>query len=846
MATSYGSITIVDITDVGEFSVYPKANAPRTQIYNPDAAQHFIPNWDTSVSGGKAVVITPTAYYASTNVSSSATYVWKRRDGNGAEAELTTGETVGANGALTISQNVLDKSTSGIVSYIVYANYTVDGLTLNAVGEIDFSLTRQGSAAKTAKITGENIFKYDGEGNLIPTGKTITLTGTASNVNITGWSYKKEGSWIAYPGDTIDAPYTDTLVVSPSDDIFVDDSATIKLETADSTVYDLITITKLRDGSKGDEVVSAILSNESQMLPANAQGQITSYSGAISELTIYEGGQDVTNTWTITKELSNVTDSSTVSNKAIIDSLTADVGSVTFRGTKTDYDPISKKFSIVKVRTGADGKTPKIYSLEPNTVVANKSIDGSFTPNSVTFNAYVQEGNSKTAYTGRIQFYLDDQTSPYYAAGEQNVDRSTRILDLTATALASVEKVRAVLYTAGGEITTLDTQTLVITSDGRPGERGANGQQGLGAVNVIMGNEADVISCSPTNHPISQFIIDIPYEGYQGITRKATSVSAPVLPSADFGSNITPDTTEAGHVKYVIPTTATLSTGGQIELTFTVTADAYDAEGNIITTTVSIPKMYTWTRSSAATNGQNAVVLQITAEEGTIFENNSGTLTAIGRLYDGATTATGVTYSWAQYKTNEYVPIGTGTPGVTADGQTITINASAVEGYASFRLIATYKNNSYTQYISFIDKTDPLQVSIHSTVGTQIKNSQGRGCIYARVTRAGIEIDPVPMDVRSGNSYPSDPNEGDRFILLSDNESPSARTARLYKYENGDWKRVLSTCQYEWSFRDSNNIPITSGVPSQSTDKTLNQFIYIDASLINSKITLDCKVTLKD
>ena len=34
--TSYGSITIVDITDVGEFSVYPQANKAQTQIYDPD------------------------------------------------------------------------------------------------------------------------------------------------------------------------------------------------------------------------------------------------------------------------------------------------------------------------------------------------------------------------------------------------------------------------------------------------------------------------------------------------------------------------------------------------------------------------------------------------------------------------------------------------------------------------------------------------------------------------------------------------------------------------------------------------------------------------------------------
>ena len=45
--TSYGSITIVDITDVGEFSVYPQANKAQTQIYNPDEsnATAYSPNW---------------------------------------------------------------------------------------------------------------------------------------------------------------------------------------------------------------------------------------------------------------------------------------------------------------------------------------------------------------------------------------------------------------------------------------------------------------------------------------------------------------------------------------------------------------------------------------------------------------------------------------------------------------------------------------------------------------------------------------------------------------------------------------------------------------------------------
>ena len=39
MATTtvaYGSISIVDVTDVGQLSVYPKSNLPLSVIYNPD------------------------------------------------------------------------------------------------------------------------------------------------------------------------------------------------------------------------------------------------------------------------------------------------------------------------------------------------------------------------------------------------------------------------------------------------------------------------------------------------------------------------------------------------------------------------------------------------------------------------------------------------------------------------------------------------------------------------------------------------------------------------------------------------------------------------------------------
>lgn len=864
MATSYGSITIVDITDIGEFSVYPTANSPRTQIYNPDE-RVYIPDW-SGTNPDTSLKITPVAYYASKNVSTQIPvtgWTWKRRDGAGNLTELGANESVitvdGNTGVLKVNNNVLGNSTSGIISYVVTAHYTVDDVPLEAVGEIDFSLTRQGSTAKTAKITGENIFKYNTSGALTPTGKTITLTGTVAGVSIAGWQYKSGNDWVTYPGSSTSS----ALTIDPSDEVFTNDSVTIKLVTNDASTYDLFTITKLRDGAKGDTVISAVLTNEDQMLPADKNGKVTSYTGAVSTLTIYQGGTDATSQWTITKSYSpaSLSELDTATNNYKVDFTSTstsdttlssyDTASVTFTCKKSGSADIIKTFSLVKIKTGADGTTPIIYSLEPTSLVVNtdpvaNGVHPNPSPSSVTFNAYRQSGNTKTAYTGRIQFYIDDNSTISEAT---TTDVVARTINFNNSPWNAANRVKAVLYEAGANTKQLDSQTVVVVCDGARGDKGDDGSNGFGAVNVILGNEADVIPCTSANHPTSQFIIDIPYEGYQGTTVKTTAVNAPPLSSADFGSTIEADTSTAGHVKYTIPTTATLAAGGQVSLTFTVSAQDYDSNGNVIDTTISVTKLYTWTRSSAAVNGTDAVILQVVAENGTIFENNTGTLTAKGLLYNGATQQTsGVTYKWYKYSSGYTEITSTATTSdvyKNAAGDMITIKAAAVDGYASFKLEATYKSKTYTQYISFIDKTDPVQVSLHSTVGTQIKNSQGQGCVYARVIRGDTEIDVVPQGIKAGTSYPSNPTNGDYYVLLSTNSDKTLRTARLYKYNGSAWSAVGATAQYEWTFRDENNTPITTGIPYQdSSNKTNNQFIYIDADLIDGKITIDCKVTV--
>jgi len=78
---------------------------------------------------------------------------------------------------------------------------------------------------------------------------------------------------------------------------------------------------------------------------------------------------------------------------------------------------------------------------------------------------------------------------------------------------------------------------------------------------------------------------------------------------------------------------------------------------------VQATKIYSWTRSKAANNGANAVILTTVAPDGTIFENGNGILTVKGILYDGPSEASGVTYKYYNYSTSgstpEYVEITT-------------------------------------------------------------------------------------------------------------------------------------------------------------------------------------------
>lgn len=246
-----GSKTIIDLSDGKSLSVYLGANQPRTQINDVNAGA-YSPDWTTTAG---RLVITPVVYANQTAIAlnnAALTINWKRKDGSAAEAALSSGETVSGK-VLTVNKNNLATATSKQLTYIAYVAYADPdtGLTINATADITFALLTTGEDAKSAWISGEQVFKYNAAGSVSPA--QITLTANLQNVTMGKWQYKNSsGAWTDYPTTSDNAGITGaTLIVKPTHAIWVGQSATLRITTSDANIGDTASIYKVQDGQDG-------------------------------------------------------------------------------------------------------------------------------------------------------------------------------------------------------------------------------------------------------------------------------------------------------------------------------------------------------------------------------------------------------------------------------------------------------------------------------------------------------------------------------------------------------------------------------------------------------------------
>lgn len=863
--TTYGSITIVDITDAGSLSVYPTSNLPLSIIYDPNngSGGSYTPNWGTT-----SLELNPVIYYNNTTLVPSEiltdpnnSIVWKRREGIGNITNLTAGETV-TNGKLVVNQSKFDATSAScpsMITYIVTVTYKdpyVD-VALTAEGQITFSLVKLASTAKTCSIVGDTVYKYDSEQHVTPANGNIVLTAIYSGVSLSQWQYKhpSTGNWTKFPNSTNSTTFTINETTHSA--MFTEDGVlNVKLTTSDANVYDLHTIVKLRDGVKGSDTITAVLTNEDQMVAVPTTGSID-YSQATSRIIIYNAGAVDTDNWNI--ELSpasgsasgiTYTASQTVAanDTVSVTSITGDSRSITFTCTDTrgQYAQIIKTFSIVKIAKGADGHDPTIYSLECDGVAinatnahannVNQTNAITYTPSSLWVRAYSQTGNqAKVSYSGRIVI-----TSGNTSIHDVDVDESS--FQITSTEMASAKAngyMTVSLYASGGKNTLLDTQTIVITSDGAKGATGQDGEAGADAINVILGNQADIIPCASNNKTLSSVPIDIPFVAYKGTTQVPCSVAGTVtiLGKTATVSNATAQA--VGHITCTIGANTTITNPtGTVSITFS-------CEGKTIVHT------YRWTRSTAGANGVNAILFEVYTIGGNVFTSReSQDITMYGRLMDGSTEATSSVTDWKWYV---YDPeegtqggykliAGQGTSPAVAGTSELTVNNSSVQSYASYKVTCNYNNSAtpYTAYYVLLDKLDPIQAQIFSSIGNQIVNKQGVGAFYVVVTDTGtgMEVDPLKSD----RFLTADPSGGtkDDFYYLLDSVN---KTVTLRKHNGSGWGNAstsdLPKGSYTWSYRDVNGNPtVPTGIA------TSGKVIYIDSSFVTKKLTADVKVDI--
>ena len=812
---AYGSITIVDIGDLGELSVTPESNQPTMVIYDPDTGT-YNPNWSTT---GNSLVLTPVVYYGGTNllngsstsIPTGMTVTWKQKIGT-TETTLTTG----VDGKLTISTNPFNPTNVNLVTYIVTVQYTETnmGTTLETSGQITFGLIQNASKVKSITVTGETAFLYNTSNVCL--NPTITLTATAKNTTIEGWYYKNSNDTFV---KITSAGTGTTYTINDTDSTyFNNDICVIRVKTADSTVYDDHSLIKLRDGAPGAATDSAILSNEDQMVPCDASGSpITGWEeNCTTKLIIYEGTTETYTGWTINDDQTHGVTGTWNSSTHIFSAtgITSDTGYVTFTCSKTGHNTLTKTFSLIKVKAGADGISPTIYSLESSSLVTNRSTNNVFTPSSITLNAFSQQGTTKSNYNGRVKYFINGSSSGT-AIGSSDTNTWTYTFTESTT-----KQIKFVLYAAGGYTTELDSLTVAVTSDGQQGE------QGVGGLSFVLGNYTDSIQCDSDGKVLADTNITIPFTAFKGITRVACTATYSTLPSG---------------ISLVSNTPGTTSTNGQ--LVFKFAKDSYLGGASVLTNVITITlsaestngqQTYTWFKNIKAIDGQNSIIFQIYSPNGNVISNDANNVLLDSLLVSGSSTiSSGITYQWYQYSNGSY-SMNRGT------SKTITVTPDWIDSYGSFKCTATYGGNTFDAYFSVYDKTDPLQMVVLSTLGDKILNSVGYGILYTNVYRNGEMIDQIKT-TNCGTALPSSGTTGEYFWKLNS----STHTAELYQRGSSSWSAVDSASDphsgtYSWSAYDIDGNEITTLPTIWGKGKAM----YIDATVVDKKATFYVEVTI--
>lgn len=352
---------------------------------------------------------------------------------------------------------------------------------------------------------------------------------------------------------------------------------------------------------------------------------------------------------------------------------------------------------------------------------------------------------------------------------------------------------------------------------GDPGAKGDPGSAGSGGLSVILGNETQAIACTNAGKTAAASTISIPFTGYVGITQTACTCTVGTLPTGiTVKSNTAATASVAGKLELSVASGSDLGAAatltGDITLTFTISSK-------------TVTKIFSWIKAKAGTNGTSAVVFSVYAPNGTVVQNQSGSLTLAASAYSGTTAITSATYQWAKYVNGTWTNIS----GATAS--TLEVSGADIVNIQSYRCTMTYSSKTYVDVITVEDKSDPYVSEMLSIGGFTVKNNLGGVVPYVIVRTNQREVDPLLGNI--SETAPSTPKSGDYWYKVDH----SAKTVTLMKYSGSAWATTTDkqSMTYTWYAQDKDG-------KEMSFDKS-GKVIYLSASDIDSIMTLQCDVS---
>lgn len=232
-------------------------------------------------------------------------------------------------------------------------------------------------------------------------------------------------------------------------------------------------------GPAGSDAYIVVISNESHVFPASSSGvpvagsirvDVYAYKGATRIAATLGAATGLVTGITATPSGSGTTDA--YYTIAVTTALTsADSGVITLPITVGGI-VYNKTFSWSKAKAGATGGTgatgspganATAYWLILTAAAIQKSVDGVYSPASITLTAKSQTGAANAVdYAGRFKIEVSNDGASWTAVYTSSANEASK----TFTIPAGIQSLRCSLYAAGGTSTLLDQQIVPIVSDG--------------------------------------------------------------------------------------------------------------------------------------------------------------------------------------------------------------------------------------------------------------------------------------------------------------------------------------------------------------------------------------------